>query len=160
MSLRETHAALRQELGRLQQASYCVALIEQATETDTPLPGVFGLMRGLLGGLCAHPPGPRHVFAFELKLLRELGLQPDLESGPLTPGARQLARALAANDWPRLSRFKLSPAQAGELGRFLGGCWLSHPGGDPRGTGAGGGGAGCGVAVAGRAVVIQPTVIS
>src|SRR5436190_11721104 len=33
--LRETHSALRENLGWLQQASYCAALIEQTTETET-----------------------------------------------------------------------------------------------------------------------------
>src|ERR1051325_2878610 len=36
--LRETNSALRKELAYLQQASYCAALIEQSTETGTPLP--------------------------------------------------------------------------------------------------------------------------
>src|SRR5467141_2442611 len=44
VSLRETHASLRQELGLLQQASYCAALVEQATETETPIPAIFDLM--------------------------------------------------------------------------------------------------------------------
>src|SRR6185503_10337126 len=35
--LRETHNLLRQELGYLQQASYCAALVEQTTEKETPL---------------------------------------------------------------------------------------------------------------------------
>ena len=33
-----THAPLRQDLGALQQAAYAAALIEQTTETETPLP--------------------------------------------------------------------------------------------------------------------------
>src|SRR3989442_7073104 len=41
VSLRETPSALRQELGYLQQAAYCAALIEQTTETETPLPAVL-----------------------------------------------------------------------------------------------------------------------
>src|SRR3989449_9364393 len=32
----DTHATLRQNLTYLQQASYCAALIEQTTETETP----------------------------------------------------------------------------------------------------------------------------
>src|SRR3989442_10717892 len=48
LSLRETHQALRQELGHLQQACYCAALVAQTTETETPLPGIFDLMSGLL----------------------------------------------------------------------------------------------------------------
>ena len=74
ISLRETHPALRQELACLRQASYCAALIEQATETETPLPAIFDLMLGLLHYLGAHGPGPQALFAFELRLLSELGL--------------------------------------------------------------------------------------
>ena len=48
VNLRETHTALRRDLGILQQASYCTALVEQATEKETPLPEVFELMDGLL----------------------------------------------------------------------------------------------------------------
>src|SRR5512137_2194472 len=39
VSLRETYRCLREDLGLLQQASYCAGLIEQATETETPLQG-------------------------------------------------------------------------------------------------------------------------
>src|SRR6516162_10729727 len=48
VSLRETHSYLRHEIRHLRQASYCAALIEQATETETPLPAVFELLAGLL----------------------------------------------------------------------------------------------------------------
>src|SRR5580692_11809222 len=41
--LLESHAALRLDLGCLRQASYCAALIEQTTELDTPIPGIFEL---------------------------------------------------------------------------------------------------------------------
>ena len=94
VSLRETHSRLRQDLGLLQQASYCAALIERATETETPLPQVFDLMIGLLRHLLAQPPQPQGVFSFELKLLAELGLQPDPARSNLNPGTRQLVKAL------------------------------------------------------------------
>jgi DNA repair protein RecO (recombination protein O) len=119
VSLRETHKALRQELGYLQQASYCAALIEQATETETPLPAVYELMRGLLDHLPKQPPQPQTVFAFELKLLNELGLKPDLTKSHLTPGAKQVVNALLTNDWRVVSRLKLSEAQVTELRQFL-----------------------------------------
>src|SRR6267142_1050168 len=51
VALRDTRTALRRELGYLEQASYAAALIEQSTELDTPLPGVFELMRGFLDAL-------------------------------------------------------------------------------------------------------------
>ena len=42
VKLRETHGAIRADMTKLQQAGYAAAFIEQATETDTPLPEVFG----------------------------------------------------------------------------------------------------------------------
>src|SRR5512141_1129247 len=78
VSLRATHSALRQELGYLQQASYCARLIEQVTEADTPLPAIYELLRAFLAALPQRPPQPRNIYAFELKLLNELGLKPDL----------------------------------------------------------------------------------
>ena len=56
VGLRETHGALRQDLAGLRQAAYAAAFIEQATETETPLPAVFELMRGFLDCLCRQPP--------------------------------------------------------------------------------------------------------
>ena len=49
--LRQTHPLLRRELACLRQASYFAALIEQTTETDTPLPTIFPLLAGLLDAL-------------------------------------------------------------------------------------------------------------
>lgn len=128
VSLRETHSRLRQDLGLLQQASYCAALIERATETETPLPRVFDLMIGLLRHLLARPPQPQTVFSFELKLLAELGLQPDAAKTKLNPGTRQLVKALTENDWPVMARLKLSEQQVRELRQFLHGFLQYHLG--------------------------------
>jgi DNA repair protein RecO (recombination protein O) len=172
VSLRETHPALRQELGYLQQASYCSELVEQTTETETPLPAVFELMCGLLNHLTKHPSSlrssrgnealsekseirnpksekeqslltsaatfqkdfqPQTLFAFELKLLNELGLKPNLDQSRLTPGAKQIVNALTAGDWAALSRLKLSEAQVAELSRFLHGFLIFHLGRIPKG---------------------------
>jgi len=137
VSLRETHPALRHELGYLQQASYCAALIQQATETETPLPAAFELLRGLLAHLPKQSAQPQTIFAFELKLLRELGLTPDLAKGRLTPGAKQIVTALSASDWPAVARLKLSEAQLTELRRFLHGFLIFHLGRIPKGRMAG-----------------------
>src|SRR5262249_41455054 len=48
VSLRDTHRALREDLHLLRQAAYCALLVEQATETGTPLPGIYQLMKDLL----------------------------------------------------------------------------------------------------------------
>ncbi len=118
-TLRETNSNLRKDLGWLEQATYAALLIEQATETETPLAAFYDLLTGLVKHLPAHPPEARTLFAFELKLLAELGLQPDLAASPLTPGAREILKKLAALDWPALSCLKPTIAQARELQLFL-----------------------------------------
>ena len=131
--LRNIQNALRADLQRLRQAAYAAACIEQTTETETPLPGIFALMTGFLDCLGRHPPWPHLVFAFELKLLHELGLEPDPASIRLTPGAKQIVRALAREDWPSLLRLRLTPAQTGELRQFLHGYLIFHLDHLPRG---------------------------
>ncbi len=133
VSLRETHPALRQELGYLQQASYCAALIQQATETETPLAAAFELLRGLLDHLPEQSVQPQTIFAFELKLLNEFGLKPDLAKSRLAPGAKQIVSALSANAWPAVARLKLSEAQVTELRQFLHGFLIFHLGRIPKG---------------------------
>jgi DNA repair protein RecO (recombination protein O) len=133
VSLRDPHSALRQDLGYLEQASYFAALLEQATETETPLPAIFELMRSALDYLPTRPPEPQTVFAFEFKLLNELGLQPDLEQSRLNPGTKQLARALTESDWLMLGRLKPSAAQLAELSQFLNAFLTFHLGKTPKG---------------------------
>jgi DNA repair protein RecO (recombination protein O) len=131
--LQETHAALRRDIQAIQQASYCAALVEQATETETPVPEIFALMTGLLGELCRHGPQPQTLPAFELKLLAELGLQPDPDKEKLKPDLKQILRVLLADDWPKLSRLKLTSAQFTALERFVGGFLVFHLGKVPTG---------------------------
>jgi DNA repair protein RecO (recombination protein O) len=128
VSLRETHAAIRQEMEYLQQASYCAALVEQTTEMETPLPEIFSLLTGFLKHLSKQPPQSQTLFAFEIKLLSELGLQPDLEKDKLSPDLKQILRILLVSEWPALSRLKLSPAQITGLRQFLHGFLVYHLG--------------------------------
>jgi DNA repair protein RecO (recombination protein O) len=128
VSLRETHPRLRMDLGYLQQAAYGAALVEETTETETPLPGVFELMRGFLETLPLRPPQPQTVFALELKLLAELGLSPELAEARLTAGAREIARVLTDAPWPALATLRLSVAQVAELRQFLHGFLVYHLG--------------------------------
>ena len=136
VSLRETHTGLREDLGRLQQASYCAALVEQATETETPLNRVFDVMTGLLVHLAAQPLAGPTIFSFELKLLTDLGLKPDLDRSELNPGTKQLVRALTEDDWPVVARLRPTAVQAAELGRFLHGFVTYHLGRIPKGRDA------------------------
>ena len=133
VNLLETHVGLRKDLSALHAASYCAALVEQATESDTPLPVVFDLMSGMLAQLGMNANPRQTVFAFEFKLLEELGLQPNLAETKLNPGTRQLAKILASGDWPVLGRLRLSAEQGKELNQFLHGFLIYHLGRIPRG---------------------------
>jgi DNA repair protein RecO (recombination protein O) len=141
VSLRDTHGALRHDLGWLQQAGYCALLIEQTTETETPLEGVFELLRGFLRQLPLQPPQPAAIFAFEMKLLAELGQAPELADTRLTPGAQKILGEFVVRDWPALLRLKLSEPQVHEIQQFLHGFLIWHLGRIPAGrTAALGGG--------------------
>jgi DNA repair protein RecO (recombination protein O) len=139
--VREFHPALRKDLAYLQQACYFAQLLEHTTESGTPLPAFFELFRQVLDALSRNAPKPLTVFAFEMKLLTELGLAPEFHESGLTPGARQILQSVAQDDWELIARIRLSPAQENELGRFLHQFLLYHLGKLPRGRdGAVGGG--------------------
>jgi DNA repair protein RecO (recombination protein O) len=133
ISLRELHASLRQNLAGLRQVTYGAFFVEQATETGTPLPVIYDLMLGFVHQLCGQSANPKTVFAFELKLLHELGLNPDWEKTRLSPGTKKISQALAQADWPSVERLKLSNAQTIELREFLHGFLIFHLGRLPKG---------------------------
>ena len=109
----------RQNIGCLTQACYCAALIEQTTETETPIPSVYTLFSQLLRHIQSQPAQAQTLFAFELRLLSELGLEPDLSDAHLTPGSKQIVKALSGPEWAVVSRLKLSEGQVSELAHFL-----------------------------------------
>jgi DNA repair protein RecO (recombination protein O) len=78
----ETHPILRTDIQALQQASYCVRLLIQATEKETPLPELFELMTQTVARISG-----QSVLDFEVDLLTELGLAPEPGLNPT-----QLAR--------------------------------------------------------------------
>jgi DNA repair protein RecO (recombination protein O) len=119
VSLRDSYPALREDLMRLQQAAYCAGLIEQTTEIQTPLPGYYALFRGLLDQLSRSPPQDQTIFAFELKLLRELGQAPNLQTASLPPGAKHVLAELNDLDWPALSSLCLTIPQLRWLRHYL-----------------------------------------
>jgi DNA repair protein RecO (recombination protein O) len=136
VKLHEPHGAIREDILKLQQAGYAAAIIEQTTETDTPLPEIFQLTQSFLEHLCEQKTSPPDIFALELKLLRELGLEPDAKETRLSPGAKKIVTALTENDWEKISRLKLSAAQSEELKQFLHGFLIFHLGKLPRGRAA------------------------
>jgi DNA repair protein RecO (recombination protein O) len=133
VSPQQTHPALRQHLPYLQQATYCALLIEQTTETETPLPGPFELLTGLLQHLPSRPAGPLAVLAFESKLLHELGLAPQSLPPELSSGSKNIFRKLADLDWASVACLKPSLLQSRELQQFLHGFLVYHLGKVPQG---------------------------
>jgi DNA repair protein RecO (recombination protein O) len=132
VSLTHTHPGLRLDLHRLEQAAYATALIELATETDTPIPGYLDLLEGMLLCLDQPPTASSLVLAFELRLLAEAGLQPDLQHLPLTPDPREILLQLSNTEWEIVRQLQLSPAQRREANRCLEGFLLQHLGRVPR----------------------------
>ena len=135
VKIREMNTALRYELGYLRQASYCTALIEQTTETETPIPALFDLMNSMLHAILQAPPQNQTTLAFELKLTHELGLVPDLANTRFTPGAKEIFKALLEKPWHTILRLRLSEAQTEELSNYLNGFLIYHLGKIPNGRG-------------------------
>ncbi len=136
VKLLETHSAIRTDIVKLQQAAYAANFIAQATETETPLPEIYGLARNFLQSLCKQAPSAQNIFAFELRLLRELGQEPDMADTRLTPGAKKLVAAMLDGGADGITRLKLSAAQVDELCDWLHGFLIFHLERLPRGRAA------------------------
>ena len=133
VKLREARAELRTDLLKLSRAAYACTFIEQATETETPLPAVFDLLRAFLNALCELKPSVQMVLAFELKLLDELGLQPDIAGGGLSEGAKKTAQFLMQKDFAGGEKIRATTAQIEEMRQFLHGFMVFHLGKLPTG---------------------------
>jgi len=136
VSLRETHEALRSDIGRVQQAAYAVALIEQTTETETPIAEVYDLMAGFVQHLAASGARPVNILAFELKLLELQGQSPLAEEMKLGKTAQALMAALQDCDWKQLAEAELTADHIAELRQFLHGFLIYHLDRIPRGRNA------------------------
>jgi DNA repair protein RecO (recombination protein O) len=133
VSLQATHPLLRRDLALLQQASYCARLIEQNTETDTPLEAIYDLLLSFLNWLPTRPVSHLAVLVFELKLLRELGLEPPWNEVKLpSDTVKQIRQWLDGNAWPA-SQSALEETAVPELSRFLHGFMIYHLGKIPPG---------------------------
>jgi DNA repair protein RecO (recombination protein O) len=128
IGLRETSPGLRQELQYVRQAAYAAQLIEQTTETETPLPNIYTLLLDYLRFLPQYPPRALPVFAFELKLLHELGLGPDLTASSLSAGASRVMTAMQTLPWVSLGPLRMARVQEQETSNFLGRHLAEHLG--------------------------------
>jgi DNA repair protein RecO (recombination protein O) len=133
VNLRQTNAALRLDVDKLRQAVYAAKFIVQATEPETPLPDVFELFREFLESLCAHEPIPQLVLVFEIKMLAELGLEPDWNDTKLQPGTKKIVEAMLQRDFASMFSVKPTEKQITEIRQFLHGFIIFHLGKIPSG---------------------------
>jgi DNA repair protein RecO (recombination protein O) len=133
VSLRETHQPIRVDILRLHQAAYASAFVEQATEMETPLQNVFELFLEFLKRLCETKTPAQIIFAFELKSLRELGLEPNWPETNLLAGTKKIAAILARKNFAAAENLKMTKAQVEELRQFLHGFLIFHLGKLPKG---------------------------
>jgi DNA repair protein RecO (recombination protein O) len=133
VNLRRTNPPLRLEVEKLRQAAYAATFIVQSTEPETPLPDVFELFRQFLESLCAHEASVQLVLAFEIKMLVELGLEPDWKDSKLEPGTKKIVEAMLRRDFASILSVKPTGKQLTELRQFLHGFIIFHLGKLPRG---------------------------
>lgn len=117
VSLKHTHAKLREDLPRLYAAAYGAILLEQGTERETPLPEHSALFSEVLAYLEGHVPSAAFLFALELKFLAISGLTPS--TAALSPGARSVIEALTNTHLSAGSSLALPAAITSELSRVL-----------------------------------------
>lgn len=134
--LRKTNGTLRDDILKLRQAAYAAEFIVQATEMETPLPAVYELFEQFLETLGGHEPSGQLVLAFELKMLRELGLEPDWSETSLSAGTVKIVTALIQRSFESIFGLKLADTQASELRQFLHEFMIYHLGKMPRGRAA------------------------
>jgi DNA repair protein RecO (recombination protein O) len=128
--LLDTRPRLRTDFVALHRASYATGLIEQTTETETPLGGVYELFERFLAIISANKTRVPLLFSFELQLLRELGLDPG--ETRLSAASRETLAFLLKADLENASGLSLPTTQTRELGQFLHGFMIYHLGKIPR----------------------------
>ncbi|HTG46005.1 MAG TPA: DNA repair protein RecO [Verrucomicrobiae bacterium] len=118
VSLRETHASLREDIRSLRQASYFAVLIEKGSERDTPLLEYYELMKEALGALSTSISSTALVFSFEMKFLHHSGFQPLVAS--LSPAAQMILERLALAPLGGTHDLPVNNPIRAELSNFLG----------------------------------------
>lgn len=126
LKLAATHAELRRDLRKIRLLAYVTNLIEQTTEEDTPIPETYERFMSLLRHLLANDAQPRLVFAFELKHLVDLGLQPDLTGSAKDTAVRRLVDALLHESWATIAELKPTRPQALAVQKYLHGYLIHH----------------------------------
>lgn len=129
----QTRPGMRGDYFKLSQAAYAVALVELATETETPVPEVFGLVTDFLDHLASGPAQARSIYALEAKLLAGEGLDPAASGTSLSADAQRLLANLVECSWVEIAALAGPPAGVGAVHRWLAAEMGTHWGRVPRG---------------------------
>lgn len=124
---------LAHDLHSLRIAAYAVNAVESVTESDTPIPEIHDLFVAFIEHIARQPAAARSVFAFELRLLSLIGLEPDPAETALPTAGRDLFVQLLETDWPDLPALIPAPGAARALHQFLHGFLIHHLGRLPKG---------------------------
>lgn len=116
--LLEGFEPIRRDLTRTAYALLCLEWIDAMTEPHDPHPEIFQLLCGTLTAVSFAADCRAVVCAFQAHLLRFTGLLPELESLPLTPGARRCFKELLQTGLERVGQIPWGP-EGEELRIFL-----------------------------------------
>ena len=111
--LTKIHPRLRMEMKAVAQAAYFTVLIEQATETETPIPEIHKLFTEAVDAVEKHPGATALLLAFELRLLRNLGAG-GVDSS-ISNEARLVREALGTLPWGAVTQIPLDQGITREI---------------------------------------------
>lgn len=117
--LRETRPGIRRSIESVAIASYFAVLIEKTTETETPLPEIFVLLKEALGGLESCPNLASLFLAFELQLLTELGVLPALNASNLGESARRVGEQMLQFPLNEAGKIDAGRTELNQLNTFI-----------------------------------------
>ena len=124
---------LSSEFHALELASCVVHELELVTEQDTPLEGIYPLLRDFLSVLDRDGAKPRLLLSWEVRLLQLMGLDPLEEASDLPEAARSLLAALGGRAWVELNELTASGPAVKTATSFLGARFAAHFGKAPKG---------------------------
>lgn len=133
VKLQKSHAAARKSITHLRLIAYATRLLEQTTETENTLPGMYAIFTTLLAHLDAAPCRPALVYALEMKLLNELGLSPPLNESRLDNPTIKLLDQLTVRNWADITTLHPTKAQVRAMNEYLHGFIIYHLGKLPKG---------------------------
>lgn len=119
IALQSTRSDLRRDIRALSLAAYAGNLLEQATESETPVAELCELFTSFLEVIPRIAPSAALLYAFEVRLLAELGHGPHVEHPSLSLNARATVESYLNSTFNAVTGESLPSGLARELHIFL-----------------------------------------